>query len=62
MSDEQKDESLGVEQLPQTELDFVPGVGEQSLSVPEVPEPPEQEVSQPSLIQDQQNENPSRPT
>jgi hypothetical protein len=28
MSDEQQDESLGLEQLPQTELDAVPGKGE----------------------------------
>jgi hypothetical protein len=29
MSDEQEDESLGVEQLPQTELDASPGKGEE---------------------------------
>lgn len=30
--DDQQDESLGLEQLPQTELDSVPGVGEQPTS------------------------------
>ncbi|HEY9663714.1 MAG TPA: hypothetical protein V6C65_35140 [Allocoleopsis sp.] len=34
--DEQEDESLGLEQLPQTELDSIPGVGEQPDSEAEM--------------------------
>jgi hypothetical protein len=32
MPDAQEDESLGTEQLPQTELDAIPGTGEQPIS------------------------------
>lgn len=59
MLDEQEDESLGLEQLPQTELDAIPGVGEQPDSEAEMKPNPQAEQSPTPTNQPDQGGNPS---
>jgi hypothetical protein len=47
MPNEQEDESLGVEQLPQTELDAVPGKAEKQD--PNIGDMPEAGISKPGI-------------